>query len=135
MEGYQMDLIIGQGPGARSIRYRLAPFTLIGATTRSGLITRPLRERFGIPLRLVFYEPAELGTIVSRAARVLGIELLPDGAAEIARRSRGTPRVAIRLLRRIRDSTAVAGLPRVAGGAAAAAPRRLQADALRRARM
>ncbi|HEX4618008.1 MAG TPA: Holliday junction branch migration DNA helicase RuvB, partial [Stellaceae bacterium] len=103
MEDYQIDLIIGQGPGARSIRYRLAPFTLIGATTRSGLITRPLRERFGIPLRLVFYEPAELGTIVSRAARVLGIELFPDGAAEIARRSRGTPRVAIRLLRRIRD--------------------------------
>src|SRR5260370_8035586 len=90
--------MMGQGPGARSIRYRLAPFTLIGATTRSGLITRPLRERFGIPLRLVFYEPEELGTIVSRAARVLGIELLPQGAAEIARRSRGTPRLAIRLL-------------------------------------
>ena len=91
MEDYQIDLIIGQGPGARSIRYRLAPFTLIGATTRSGLITRPLRERFGIPLRLVFYEPAELGTIVSRAARVLGIELLPDGAAEIARQVAGHP--------------------------------------------
>jgi Mg-chelatase subunit ChlI len=89
MEDYQIDLIIGQGPGARSIRYRLAPFTLIGATTRSGLITRPLRERFGIPLRLVFYEPAELGNIVNRAARVLGIVLSPDGATEIAQRSRG----------------------------------------------
>ena len=106
MEDFQLDLIIGEGPAARSIRIDLAPFTLVGATTRSGLITRPLRERFGIPLRLVFYEPAELGTIVSRAARVLGIELLPDGAAEIARRSRGTPRVAIRLLRRIRDFAA-----------------------------
>jgi Holliday junction DNA helicase RuvB len=102
---------------------------LIGATTRSGLITRPLRERFGIPLRLVFYEPAELGTIVSRAARVLGIELLPDGAAEIARRSRGTPRVAIRLLRRIRDFTAVTGLTSVDAVAADAALLRLDVDA------
>jgi Holliday junction DNA helicase RuvB len=102
---------------------------LIGATTRSGLITRPLRERFGIPLRLVFYEPAELGTIVSRAARVLGIELLPDGAAEIARRSRGTPRVAIRLLRRIRDFTAVTGLTSVDALAADAALLRLDVDA------
>src|SRR5258708_34118786 len=113
MEGYQMDLIIGQGPGARSIRYRLAPFTLIGATTRSGLITRPLRERFGIPLRLVFYEPAELGNIVSRAARVLGIDLRPDGAAEIAQRSRGTPRVAIRRLRPIPACAPVNGRPAV----------------------
>jgi len=129
MEDYQIDLIIGQGPGARSIRYRLAPFTLIGATTRSGLITRPLRERFGIPLRLVFYEPAELGMIVSRAARVLGIELLPDGAAEIARRSRGTPRVAIRLLRRIRDFAAVTGLTSVDAVAADAALLRLDVDA------
>jgi Holliday junction DNA helicase RuvB len=101
---------------------------LIGATTRSGLITRPLRERFGIPLRLVFYEPEELGTIVSRAARVLGIELLPDGAAEIARRSRGTPRVAIRLLRRIRDFAAVTGLASVNAVAADAALLRLDVD-------
>src|SRR6186713_1047971 len=95
MEDFQLDLIIGEGPAARSIRIDLAPFTLIGATTRSGLITRPLRERFGIPLRLVFYDPTELGTIVSRAARLLDIDLRADGAVEIARRSRGTPRVAI----------------------------------------
>ncbi|MBO0735992.1 MAG: Holliday junction branch migration DNA helicase RuvB, partial [Alphaproteobacteria bacterium] len=93
MEDYQIDLMIGQGPGARSIRYHLAPFTLIGATTRSGLITRPLRERFGIPLRLVFYEADELQSIVSRGARVLAVDLRPDGAGEIARRARGTPRV------------------------------------------
>src|ERR1700757_1924426 len=129
MEDFQLDLIIGEGPGARSLRIDVAPFTLIGATTRSGLITRPLRERFGIPLRLVFYEPAELGTIVSRAARVLGIELLPDGAAEIARRSRGTPRVAIRLLRRIRDFAAVTGLTSVDAVAADAALLRLDVDA------
>src|SRR6266478_6043435 len=129
MEDYQIDLIIGQGPGARSIRYRLAPFTLIGATTRSGMITRPLRERFGIPLRLVFYEPAELGTIVSRAARVLGIELRPEGAAEIAQRSRGTPRVAIRLLRRVRDFAAVNGLSSIDAPAADGALQRLDVDA------
>ncbi len=129
MEDYQIDLIIGHGPGARSIRYRLAPFTLIGATTRSGLITRPLRERFGIPLRLVFYEPAQLGTIVYRAARVLGIKLRPDGAAEIAQRSRGTPRVAIRLLRRIRDFAAVNGLSSVDALSADAALQRLDVDA------
>lgn len=128
MEDYRIDLIIGQGPGARSIRYRIEPFTLIGATTRSGLITRPLRERFGIPLRLVFYEPAELGIIASRAARVLGIDLRPDGAAEIARRARGTPRVAIRLLRRIRDFAAVTGLADIDASAADAALRRLDVD-------
>src|SRR5712671_4195207 len=129
MEDFQLDLIIGEGPAARSIRIDLAPFTLIGATTRSGLITRPLRERFGIPLRLVFYEPAELGTIVSRAARVLGIDLRPDGAAEIAQRSRGTPRVAIRLLRRIRDFAAVNGLASVDALAADGALQRLDVDA------
>jgi len=100
MEDFQLDLIIGEGPGARSIRIDLPPFTLVGATTRSGLITRPLRERFGIPLRLLFYEPAELALIVSRGARILALELTADGAAEIARRARGTPRVAMRLLRR-----------------------------------
>src|ERR1700740_1676871 len=93
MEDFQLDLIIGEGPGARSGRIDLPPFTLVGATTRSGLITRPLRERFGIPLRLVFYEPAELALIVSRGARVLGFALEADGASEIARRARGTPRV------------------------------------------
>ncbi|HEY1799231.1 MAG TPA: Holliday junction branch migration DNA helicase RuvB [Stellaceae bacterium] len=109
MEDFQLDLIIGEGPGARSVKIDLPKFTLVGATTRSGLITRPLRERFGIPLRLVFYEPAELALIVSRGARVLSFDLLPEGAAEIARRARGTPRVAMRLLRRIRDFAAVQG--------------------------
>src|SRR3954449_2757089 len=107
MEDFQLDLIIGEGPGARSIRIDLPPFTLVGATTRSGLITRPLRERFGIPLRLQFYEPAELAQIVVRGAGILDFELGPDGADEIARRARGTPRVAMRLLRRIRDFAAV----------------------------
>ncbi len=128
MEDYQIDLIIGQGPGARSMRYRIEPFTLIGATTRSGLITRPLRERFGIPLRLVFYKPAELGMIVSRAARMLGVDLRPDGAAEIARRARGTPRVAIRLLRRVRDFAAVEQLTSIDAAAADAALLRLDVD-------
>src|SRR6266404_1761437 len=109
MEDFQLDLIIGEGPAARSVRIDLPPFTLVGATTRSGLITTPLRERFGIPLRLNFYEPAELEAIVRRAARVLGLDLADSGAAEIARRSRGTPRVAGRLLRRVRDFAAVAG--------------------------
>jgi holliday junction DNA helicase RuvB len=128
MEDYQIDLIIGQGPGARSIRYRLEAFTLIGATTRSGLISRPLRERFGIPLRLVFYEPAELATIVGRAARVLGIDIRPEGAAEIARRARGTPRVAIRLLRRVRDFAAAGGIASVDAVAADMALQRLDVD-------
>src|ERR1700730_59620 len=109
MEDFQLDLIIGEGPAARSVRIDLPPFTLVGATTRSGLITRPLRERFGIPLRLVFYEPDELEAIVRRAARVLGMELADSGAAESARRSRGTPRAATRLLRRVRDFGALDG--------------------------
>src|ERR1700724_1640470 len=129
MEDYQIDLIIGQGPGARSMRYRLAPFTLIGATTRSGLITRPLRERFGIPLRLVFYEPQELERIVSRGARVLGMALEAEGAAEIARRSRRTPRVATRLLRRVRHFAAGARLQRIDRRAADEALQRLEVDA------
>ena len=128
MEDFQLDLIIGEGPGARSLRIDVAPFTLIGATTRSGLITRPLRERFGIPLRLVFYEPAEIEVIVGRAARMLGFDLRPDGAAEIARRARGTPRVAMRLLRRIRDFAAVEGIASVDAGAADAALLRLEVD-------
>jgi holliday junction DNA helicase RuvB len=129
MEEFQLDLIIGEGPAARSVRIDLPPFTLIGATTRSGLITRPLRERFGIPLRLVFYEPDELERIVSRGARVLGMMLTEDGAMEIARRSRGTPRVATRLLRRVRDFAAVDGTLRVDARAADAALNRLEVDA------
>jgi len=128
MEDFQLDLIIGEGPAARSIRIDVAPFTLVGATTRSGLITRPLRERFGIPLRLVFYETAELETIVARAARMLAFDIRSDGAAEIARRARGTPRVAMRLLRRIRDFAAVEGLARVDAAAADAALLRLEVD-------
>jgi Holliday junction DNA helicase RuvB len=128
MEDFQLDLIIGEGPGARSVRIDLPPFTLVGATTRSGLITRPLRERFGIPLRLLFYEPAELALIVARGARVLSFALEPDGAAEIARRARGTPRVAMRLLRRIRDFAAVQGWMSVDAEAADRALSRLDVD-------
>src|SRR3954453_811127 len=129
MEDFQLDLIIGEGPGARSIRIDLPPFTLVGATTRSGLITRPLRERFGIPLRLLFYEPAELAEIVVRGARILALELTAEGAMEIPRRSRGTPRVAARLLRRVRDFAAVDGTSRVDARAADAALNRLEVDA------
>src|SRR5687767_4532374 len=109
LEDYQLDLIIGEGPAARSVRIDLARFTLIGATTRTGLLTTPLRDRFGIPIRLDFYSEAELLEIVRRGARVLGINITEDGAVEIARRSRGTPRIAGRLLRRVRDFAAVAG--------------------------
>ena len=129
MEDFQLDLMIGEGPAARSVRIDLPPFTLIGATTRSGLITRPLRERFGIPIRLVFYDAAELQQIVERGARVLGIALEPKGAAEIARRSRGTPRVAARLLRRVRDFALVDGIKRIDAAAADAALQRLEVDA------
>jgi Holliday junction DNA helicase RuvB len=128
MEDFQLDLIIGEGPGARSIRIDLKPFTLVGATTRSGLITRPLRERFGIPLRLLFYEPDELALIVRRGASILDLDLRPDGAGEIARRARGTPRVAMRLLRRIRDFAAVAGWVSVDAATADQALRRLEVD-------
>ncbi len=129
MEDYQLDLIIGEGPGARSIRIDLPPFTLVGATTRSGLITRPLRERFGIPLRLQFYEPDELALIVGRGARILDFDLNPDGAAEIARRARGTPRVAMRLLRRVRDFAAVQPITTVNAALADRALLRLEVDA------
>ncbi len=129
MEDFQLDLMIGEGPAARSVRIDLPPFTLVGATTRSGLITRPLRERFGIPLRLVFYDAAELQQIVERGARVLGMALDPGGAAEIAQRSRGTPRVAARLLRRVRDFAAVAGVKRIDARAADSALKRLEVDA------
>jgi Holliday junction DNA helicase RuvB len=103
MEDFQLDLIIGEGPAARSVKIDLSKFTLVGATTRAGLLTNPLRDRFGIPIRLNFYTEAELELIVTRGARVLGIGMTKDGANEIARRSRGTPRIAGRLLRRVRD--------------------------------
>lgn len=103
MEDYQLDIMIGEGPAARSIKLDLPPFTLVGATTRAGLLTSPLRDRFGIIQRLEFYTLSELTTIVSRSARILGTEIDAEGATEIARRSRGTPRIANRLLRRVRD--------------------------------
>jgi Holliday junction DNA helicase RuvB len=108
MEDFQLDLIIGEGPAARSVKIDLARFTLIGATTRAGLLTNPLRDRFGIPVRLNFYDEGELEEIVTRGARLLGIGMTTDGANEIARRSRGTPRIAGRLLRRVRDFVLVA---------------------------
>ena len=130
MEDFQLDLMIGEGPAARSVRIDLPPFTLIGATTRSGLITRPLRERFGIPLRLQFYTPEELQKIISRAAGKLDFPLTPDGAAEIARRARGTPRVAGRLLRRVRDFATVAGKAEIDATIADSALTRLEVDRL-----
>ncbi len=130
MEDFQLDLIIGEGPAARSVRIDLPPFTLVGATTRAGLLATPLRDRFGIPLRLIFYTPAELELILRRGAEKLGMALTQDGAAEIARRSRGTPRVAGRLLRRVRDFAAVAGAARVDKATADAALTRLEVDAL-----
>ena len=103
MEDYQLDIMIGEGPAARSIKLDLPPFTLVGATTRAGLLTSPLRDRFGIVQRLEFYSEADLANIVNRSARLMGIECEADGASEIAKRSRGTPRIANRLLRRVRD--------------------------------
>ena len=108
MEDFQLDLIIGEGPAARSVKIELAKFTLVGATTRAGLLTNPLRDRFGIPVRLNFYTVEELEKIVTRGARVLNIGMTPDGANEIARRARGTPRIAGRLLRRVRDFASAA---------------------------
>ena len=128
MEDYQLDLIIGEGPAARSVRIDLPPFTLVGATTRSGLLTTPLRDRFGIPTRLEFYSVEDLVEVVRRGARVLGMAMTPEGAHEIARRSRGTPRVAGRLLRRVRDFAAVAGAAEVDAKVADAALTRLEVD-------
>ena len=128
MEDFQLDLIIGEGPAARSVRIDLPPFTLVGATTRAGRITTPLRERFGIPLRLEFYQPAELQLIVERGARVLDVPMTPEGASEIARRARGTPRIAGRLLRRVRDFAAVAGVAPIDAAAADSALGRLDID-------
>ena len=130
MEDFQLDLIIGEGPAARSVRIDLSPFTLVGATTRAGLLATPLRDRFGIPLRLVFYTPEELELIVRRGAARLGVPLTGDGAAEIARRSRGTPRVAGRLLRRVRDFAAVEGVTTVDRAMADTALNRLEVDRL-----
>ena len=128
MEDFQLDLIIGEGPAARSVRLDLARFTLIGATTRTGLLTTPLRDRFGIPVRLDFYNEAELLDIVKRGARVMQVAIAEDGAREIARRARGTPRIAGRLLRRVRDFAAVAGEAQVTARAADAALRQLDVD-------
>ena len=130
IEDYKLDLVIGEGPAARSVRIDLQPFTLIGATTRSGLITTPLRERFGIPLRLNFYRVEDLESIVRRAAKILALALTDEGAREIARRARGTPRVAGRLLRRVRDFAAVGGGGPVDSSIADAALDRLEVDGL-----
>ncbi len=129
MEDFQLDLIIGEGPAARSVKIDLSRFTLVGATTRAGLLTTPLRDRFGIPVRLNFYTEAELELIVQRGACVLGIGISPDGANEIARRARGTPRVAGRLLRRVRDFAHVAGADAIDRGAADRALVQLEVDA------
>ncbi len=128
MEDFKLDIMIGEGPAARSVRIDLPEFTLIGATTRSGLVSTPLRERFGIPLRLNFYSAGELELIVRRGAGLLSMELTEDGAAEISRRARGTPRVAIRLLRRVRDFAAVEGNASVNAAAADASLNRLDVD-------
>jgi Holliday junction DNA helicase RuvB len=130
LEDFQLDLIIGEGPAARSVKIGLAPFTLIGATTRLGLLTTPLRDRFGIPVRLNFYSVEELEFIVRRGARILGVNLTGDGATEIARRSRGTPRIATRLLRRVRDFAAVDKVDAIDAREADKALRRLEVDAL-----
>lgn len=130
MEDHQLDLIIGEGPSARSVRIDLPPFTLVGATTRSGLITTPLRDRFGIPIRLNFYTVDELELVVRRGASIMGAEISIDGAREIAARARGTPRIAGRLLRRVRDFTSVAGVAVINKADAASALERLEVDAL-----
>lgn len=128
MEDYQLDIMIGEGPAARSIKIDLPPFTLVGATTRAGLLTSPLRDRFGIVQRLEFYSIEELSRIVTRSAAILGVSMEPEGAFEIARRSRGTPRIANRLLRRVRDYAEVKGDGRVDGTIAGRALDMLKVD-------
>ena len=128
MEDHALDLMIGDGPSARSIRIDLAPFTLVAATTRAGLLATPLRDRFGIPIRLNFYTPEELHKVLMQAARKMGFNLAPDGAAEIAERARGTPRVAGRLLRRVRDFAAADGTPIIDRPCAARSLARLEVD-------
>jgi Holliday junction DNA helicase RuvB len=130
MEDFQLDIVIGKGPAARSIRLDLPRFTLVGATTRTGLITGPLRDRFGFVARLDYYEPADLHTILVRSATILGVALDEDGAQEIARRSRGTPRIANRLLKRVRDYAEVRADGAVAGEVARAALTLYEVDAL-----
>lgn len=130
MEDFQLDLIIGEGPAARSVKIDLAKFTLVGATTRAGLLTTPLRDRFGIPIRLNFYTVDELDLIVRRGARVLGVAMTDEGANEIARRARGTPRIAGRLLRRVRDFAIVDGVDAVTRAIADKALRMLDVDAI-----
>ena len=128
MEDFQLDLIIGEGPAARSVRIDLARFTLIGATTRTGLLTTPLRDRFGIPVRLDFYQADELLEIIRRAARIMALPITEDGAREIAKRSRGTPRIAGRLLRRVRDFASVDGSSTVTAQSADKALKLLDVD-------
>jgi Holliday junction DNA helicase RuvB len=130
LEDYELDLIIGEGPAARTIKIELNPFTLVGATTRAGLLATPLRDRFGVPVRLEFYDEAELVKIVSRAAAKLGAPMTPDGAREVARRARGTPRVAGRLLRRVRDFAEADGVKTIDRKAADSALSRLEVDAI-----
>ena len=128
MEDFQLDLMIGEGPAARSVRIDLPKFTLVGATTRAGLLTNPLRDRFGIPIRLNFYTIDELELVVTRGARVLGAPMASDGAREVARRARGTPRIAGRLLRRVRDFAAVEGAAVINAAVADRALRLLEVD-------
>ena len=128
MEDYELDLIIGDGPAARSVKIDLPPFTLVGATTRSGLLTTPLRDRFGIPIYLGFYTHEELEFIIRRNAALMGLEMSDDGAQEIASRARGTPRVAGRLLRRVRDFANVEGADRITATLADGALQRLEVD-------
>ena len=129
MEDYQLDIMIGEGPAARSIKIELPPFTLVGATTRAGLLTSPLRDRFGIVQRLEFYSTEDLTGIVKRACEIFSLSVEHDGAAEIARRARGTPRIANRLLRRVRDYAEVRGDGRISGAIACAALDMLEVDA------
>jgi Holliday junction DNA helicase RuvB len=130
LEDFELDLVIGEGPAARTVRIELQPFTLVGATTRLGLLTTPLRDRFGIPTRLQFYQVSELHEIVTRGARLLGVPAAPDGALEIARRARGTPRIAGRLLRRVVDFAVVEGDGRLTREIADSALTRLGVDHL-----
>lgn len=130
MEDFKLDLVIGQGPAARTVKIDLEPFTLAGATTRMGLISSPLRDRFGIVARLEYYEPADLARIVSRSARILGVSITPGGAEEIGRRSRGTPRIANRLLRRVRDFALVHGNGEITAAEAREALKRMDVDEL-----
>jgi Holliday junction DNA helicase RuvB len=130
LEDFQIDILIGEGPAARSIKLDLQPFTLVGATTRAGMLTNPLRDRFGITARLEFYSAEELLKIVQRSAALLGADIEPAGALEVARRSRGTPRIANRLLRRVRDWADVKGDGRIDSSSATLALQMLDVDSM-----